>query len=68
MSPIVTPERTCPSASYDQCTHPLFASSAYTYPLSLLMKTAPPTTVGWLQAAAPAPGMANAHFNFNDGT
>jgi hypothetical protein len=44
------------------------ASSAYTKPLSLLMNTAPPTTVGWLHAAAPAPGMANAHFSFNFGT
>src|SRR2546428_11643619 len=32
------------------------------------MNTAPPTTVGWLHAAAPAPGIANAHFSLSCGT
>src|SRR5215210_6983136 len=65
---MTTADRTCPLASKDQWTQPVRALSAYTYPLSLPMNSAPPTTVGCAQAAEAAPGIANAHFSFNRGT
>ena len=62
---MMTAPRTCPGASYDQYTQPVLASMPYTKLLSLPMNTAPPTTVGCVQAAEAAPGNANAHLSFS---
>ena len=59
--------RTPPAAWNDQYTHPVFASSEYTNPVSPADIDAPAAIDGWPYIEL-AFGNPNAHFNFSFGT
>lgn len=65
--PMVTDVRTIWCVGNRQYTQPFSASSAYTAPGPVPMKTRPPTTVGW-PAANSGAGKPKAHFTASFGT